>query len=39
MNVGSEIVERDVINACTDEKASVCAQRVLGIRLYQLCCE
>lgn len=39
MNTGSQIEERDVINACSDEKISLCAQLFLGIRLYQLCCE
>lgn len=34
MNTGSQIEERDVINACSDEKISVCAQLFLGIRLY-----
>lgn len=34
MNTGSQIEERDVINAYSDEKISVCAQLFLGIRLY-----
>lgn len=34
MNTGSQIEERDVINACSDEKISACAQLFLGIRLY-----
>lgn len=34
MNVGSWIEEKDVINAYADEKAAVCAQLFLGIRLY-----
>lgn len=34
MNVGSWVEEKDVINACADEKAAVCAQLFFGIRLY-----
>lgn len=34
MNIGSQIEERDVINAGTVEKASACALLFLGIWLY-----
>lgn len=34
MSIGSQVEERDVINACADEKASVCAQLFLAIGFY-----
>lgn len=34
INTGSRIEERDVINACSGEKISVCVQLFQGIRLY-----